>query len=286
MVKRFLEAGYVDNGIFNETEEGTPQGGLLSPLLANIALHGMEEALNISYKRIRGINKKGEETERYRPIGDYRMVRYADDFVIFAKSKEDIMKVYELLKPYLNERGLTLAKDKTKITHLNEGFDFLGFNCRRYKDRVSRIKPSNESIKKFKEKISEVFKTANGNNVSALIGNLTPVIRGTANYWRYSTIYDVFAKLDYYLWNKTYKFLRRLHQNKSWKWIKGRYYTYRKDDYGHISKWVLKDPNSDVFLMKMSWFRHRDYIMIKHDYSPYDRTKIDYFNNRKDNYYL
>lgn len=286
VVKRFLEAGYVDNGIFNETEEGTPQGGLLSPLLANIALHGMEEALNISYKRIRGINKKGDETERYRPIGDYRMVRYADDFVIFAKSKEDIMKVYELLKPYLNERGLTLAKDKTKITHLNEGFDFLGFNCRRYKDRVSRIKPSNESIKKFKEKIGEVFKTANGNNVSALIGNLAPVIRGTANYWRYSTIYDVFAKLDYYLWNKTYKFLRRLHQNKSWKWIKGRYYTYRKDDYGHISNWVLKDPNSDVFLMKMSWFRHRDYIMIKHNYSPYDRTKIDYFNNRKDNYYL
>ena len=115
VVKRFLEAGYVDNGVFNETEEGTPQGGLLYPLLANIALHGMEQALNISYKKTIKTNKKGEITESFVSKGKYRCVRYADDFVIFAKSKKDIMKVYELLEPYLNERGLILAEDKTRI---------------------------------------------------------------------------------------------------------------------------------------------------------------------------
>lgn len=285
VVKRFLEAGYVDNGAFNETEEGTPQGGILSPLLANIALHGMEQALNISYKKTT-IKKQGGETETFYPKGDYRIVRFADDFVVFAKSKEDIMRVYELLEPYLNERGLILAEDKTRITHLNEGFNFLGFNCRRYKDRITRIKPSKESIKKFKDNIREIFKDAHGNNVDKLIFRLIPLIRGTANYWRYSVIHDVFSDMDYYLWNKIYKFLRRMHPNKNWGWIKSRYFTYHEDDYGHRSNWVLTDPKSDRFLMKMSWFRHRDYIMIKHDYSPYDRTKIDYFKNRKDNYYL
>ena len=92
--------------------------------------------------------------------------------------------------------------------------------------------------------------------------------------------------MDYYLGNKIYRFLRRLHPNKGWKWIKNRYFTYHKDDYGHTSKWILTDPKSGRFLIKMSWFKHRDYIMIKHDFSPYDRTKIEYFENRKENYYF
>ena len=286
LVKRFLEAGYVDNGVYNETEEGTPQGGLLSPLLANIALHGMEQTLNISYKKATKTKKNGEEKEYFRTNGNYRVVRYADDFVIFAKSKKNILKVYELLEPYLNERGLTLAKDKTRITHLNDGFNFLGFNCRRYKDNVSRIIPSKESIKKFKDKLREIFKSSHGNNIDALIARLIPVIRGTANYWRYSASYKTFSDMDYYLGNKIYRFLRRLHPNKGWKWIKNRYFTYHKDDYGHTSKWILTDPKSGRFLIKMSWFKHRDYIMIKHDFSPYDRTKIEYFENRKENYYF
>ncbi|MBQ3298642.1 MAG: group II intron reverse transcriptase/maturase [Bacilli bacterium] len=286
VIKRFLEAGYVDNGVFNETEEGTPQGGLLSPLLANIALHGMEQALNVSYRKTTATNKKGEKTETFVSQGKYRCVRFADDFVIFAKSKKDIMKVYKLLEPYLNERGLILAEDKTRITKLSDGFNFLGFNCRRYKDRVSRIKPSKESIKKFKEKLDGIFKSTHGDNVDTLIFRLIPVIRGTALYWRHSVIYDVFSDMDNYLWNKIYKFLRRMHPNKNWKWIKNRYFIYYRDDYGHESNWVLSDPKSGKFLMKMSWFKYREYVMIKHDYSPYDRTKIDYFKNRKDNYYF
>ena len=123
LVERFLKAGYVENNIFHSTDDGTPQGGIISPLLANIAFNGMEDVLNISYQKRR--YKTGRVT--HITEGNYRMIRYADDFVILAKSKEDIEKVYDILNHYLQERGLELAEDKTRITHISEGFDFLGF---------------------------------------------------------------------------------------------------------------------------------------------------------------
>ena len=154
LVKRFLEAGYVDNNVFHNTVEGTPQGGLLSPLLANIALHGMENILGISYYRNDTV-RNGKPIEDIRTRGKYRMVRYADDFLIFAKSKEDIERIPCLLKPYLEVRGLTLAEDKTFITHISEGFNFLGFEFKQYNYQNGKIcldKPSKDSIKKFKQK--------------------------------------------------------------------------------------------------------------------------------------
>lgn len=212
LVKRFLEAGYVDNGVFHNTSEGTPQGGLLSPLLANIALHGMEEVLGIYYARYE--NKRGIT---YASRGKYRMVRYADDFLIFAQSKEDILKIRDILQPYLDERGLILAEDKTFIKHISEGFDFVGFNFRQYKNKDGLIcinKPSKSSIEKFKMKIDEICKSCYGNNVGVLIRRLNPVIRGTANYWKHVVSKKVFGAMDDYIWHKVYRFLRRLHGNK------------------------------------------------------------------------
>lgn len=125
MVERILKAGYLDNNVFNETIKGTPQGGLLSPLLANIALTGLEEYLNITYKEIKH-DKNDDEYVTYATKGDYRVVRYADDFVIFAKTKEEINEVRNILEPYLDERGLELAEDKTKITHTHKRVQFSG----------------------------------------------------------------------------------------------------------------------------------------------------------------
>ena len=284
LVKRFLESGYVDDGVFHNTNEGTPQGGLLSPLLANIALHGMEETLGITYKK-KTRERNGKIFETFETRGVYRVVSYADDFLVFAQSKNEIMKAFELLKPYLDERGLILAEDKTHITHISKGFDFLGFNCRRYKDNVSRIKPSKDSIKRFKDKIKDIFKSSYGNNVDNLINRLNPVIRGTANYWRHVVSKDIFAKLDYYLWNKVFKFLKRMHPHKNMKWIKNRYFPFYYDG-KYYGNWILKDPKSDSHLVKMEWTPIRRYVMIKHDYSPYDRDKKDYFANRKTNFYL
>ena len=277
LVKRFLKAGYVDNNVFHANTEGTPQGGLLSPLLANIALHGMEEALGITYKQYGNhIVTKGK----------YRLTRFADDFLVYAMTKEEIEKVPMLLEDYLDERGLILSEEKTKITHLSEGFDFLGFNFKQDHDGVSRIRPSKDSLKKFKEKVDYIFKSSYGLNVGVLIRRLNPLIRGTANYWRYgiSGIREL-AKMDDYIWNKTYNFLKRLHNNKSWKWIKNKYFVSHSDGIHH-SNWVLKDPLSDNKLVKMSWFNPRRYIMIKHDYSPYDMDKKDYFENRRRKFYF
>src|SRR5256714_2152340 len=115
LIKQWLKAGYVEQEMFHATERGTPQGGVVSPLLANIALHGMEEAIGVKY------NCRGEL------IGNRAVVRYADDFVCFCETKEDAQQVQSILTDWLKERGLTLSEEKTRIVHLTEGFDFLSF---------------------------------------------------------------------------------------------------------------------------------------------------------------
>ena len=285
VVERFLKAGYVDNNVFNPTKEGTPQGGLLSPLLANIALHGMENYLNISYSK-RTDMRNGKPYESFETKGKYRMTRYADDFVIFARNKENIMKIPDILQPYLEERGLTLALDKTKITNIHDGFDFLGFEFKRYKTRngyKSLVKPSKASIKKFKKEIDRRFKLMNGNNVDTLIDFINPLIRGTANYWKPFISSRIFSKMDNYIWKKTYKFLRRLHPHKSWDWIKRKYFPPYNDG-RHKDKWVLTGPHDGIHLAKMSWVKIKRHVMIKHDYSPYDASKSEYFMLRDSKY--
>ena len=283
VVERFLKAGYIDNSVFNKTEKGTPQGGLLSPLLANIALTGLEKQLNITYKEIH--YKKGQS---YQTKGNYRVVRYADDFVIFARTKTDIEKVWDILQPYLEERGLELAEEKTRIVHANEGFDFLGFNCRLYKTFKGYkcfIKPSKDSVKKCKQKIADIFHEHNGSNVDNLIDHLNYLLRGNAFYWRTVVSKETYSKIDCYVWTKTKKFLKRLHPNKSWKWLRNKYFPiYTKD--GRRDRWVLTGPKDGNTLFKMNWVPIRRWIMIKHNYSPYDKTKDEYFNNRECNRYL
>ena len=283
LVEKFLKAGYVDNNVFNTTVKGTPQGGLLSPLLANIALTGLEEILNITYKE-RHYNKDGERHTNYLTEGKYRVVRYADDFVIFAKTKEDIERVPELLEPYLDKRGLELAEEKTNITHTHQGFDFLGFHCRLYKesDRFKcLIKPSKDSIKKAKERINYIFEISKGDNVDTLIERLNPVIRGIGYFWRISVAKKIFNDIDYYIWNKTYKFLRRLHPRKGWKWIVKKYFPHYNDGKSN-NRWILTGPKDKNRLMKMASIPIRRWNMIKYNYSPYDASKSEYFKERDD----
>src|SRR5262249_28261407 len=158
--KQWLKAGYVEEEMFHTTERGTPQGGVISPLLANIALHGMEEAIGVKYD-YRGLL-----------IGKRAVVRYADDFVCFCETKQDAEQVRQILVEWLNERGLTLSEEKTRIVHLTEGFDFLGFNIRHYPAPQTAhsgwkllIKPSKESVQDVQSKIKDQWKKAQGTNV-------------------------------------------------------------------------------------------------------------------------
>ena len=278
LVDKFLKAGYVNNNLFHNTDEGTPQGGLLSPLLANIALNGMEEVLEISYKEA---NHRGNSY--FRTKGKYRMVRYADDFLIFAKSKEDIEAIYDILNPYLEDRGLELADDKTHITHISEGFDFLGFNFRRYRTKDGFIhlsKPSKDSIRQFKSKVAEICNQLRGHNADELVKRLNSLIIGTANYWKASSAKKTFSNMDHYLWFITFKFLQRLHNNKGKRWIKSKYYPPYYDG-KHFGNWVLTGPKENNHLIKMSWTPIKIHKMIKHNHSPYDKSKNDYFENRQ-----
>ena len=280
LVERFLKAGYVDNNVFNITDKGTPQGGILSPLLANIALTGLEEYLGITYK-IRHFNTNGKEDVTYIAQGKYRMVRYADDFVIFAQTKEDILKVSDIIKPYLSERGLELADEKTKITHTHDGFEFLGFSCRLYEVQGKYkclIKPSKESIKKAKAKIDEIFRLCYGHNVDYLIERLNPVIDGIGHFWRISVAKEIYSAIDHYIWIKTKRFLLRMHPHKNWKWILNRYFPYYNN--GNHAKWVLTGPKNKISLKQMAHIKIRRWNMIRYNYSPFDSSKKEYFKER------
>ena len=275
IVKKFLKAGYVEDNIYCPTTEGTPQGGLLSPLLANIALHGLEECLDITYKEKHG--KDGCPT--YVTHGKYRVVRYADDFLIFATNGEDLKAIPDILQPYLEDRGLILAEDKTNFTTLYKGFDFLGFNVRMYNGKCL-IKPSRESLKEARAKIREIFRMMRGHNVKELTDALNPVITGIAEFWKPMVSKKSFTKIDNYIWKKIWKFLKHLHHNKSHRWIVKKYFPIPNKGDAHQDKWILTDPKTGKQLIKMSWTKIKRHAMIKHNHSPLDKSKIFYFKKR------
>ena len=175
ILEKWLKSGFVEEGKLFPTGKGTPQGGIASPTLANMVLDGLEQTVRNSYpRRMRG----GERSK-------INVIRYADDFIITAKSKE---LLEDVIKPvvieFLKERGLSLYEEKTKITRIDEGFDFLGQNVRKYDGKLL-IKPSKDSIKSFLQNILETFKKHWGSKTIALIGDLNPKIRGWANYHKH-----------------------------------------------------------------------------------------------------
>jgi RNA-directed DNA polymerase len=199
LVKQWLKAGYIDEGRLMSTEAGTPQGGVISPLLANIAFHGMEAALGIKY------DYRGKNTTKR------ALVRYADDFVIFCESEEDAIKAKADIAAWLETRGLALSAEKTKIAHLSEGFDFLGFNVRQYPaPTTSRsgwkllITPSKAAVKKFRQKLKLLWVANKGQSVSAVLSSLNPVIRGWSNYYRTVVSKATFRLLDHWMFKRCY----------------------------------------------------------------------------------
>lgn len=274
LIKQWLKAGYVDKGVFVKSETGTPQGGVISPLLANIALHGMEEALGVKYNS-RDIN-----------IGLRAVVRYADDFVVYCHSKEDALAVIKILEKWLEPRGLMLSAEKTQVRHLSEGFDFLGFNIRQYPaPKTSRtgwkllIKPSRKSIQKLKDKLRTEWLNLKGANINEVIQRLNPIIRGWANYFRTGVSAEVFCKLDYWMFHRATRFAKRSHRNKTWAWLKKRYWA--KLNLNRNDKWVFGDIHSGHHLLKFAWFKIQRHILVKGNASPDDPSLKAYWRKRE-----
>jgi RNA-directed DNA polymerase len=270
LVQAWLKAGIVEEERYKRTEIGTPQGGVISPLLANIALHGMEKAVGISYRQ----SKRGWETQ-----GKRALVRYADDFVIFTETEEDAYQAKRKMQDWLQERGLTLSEEKTKVCHLTEGFDFLGFNVRHYPASNTRtgykllIKPSQKAVLAFRHRLRQEWKALAGHNAARVIKVLTPILRGWTNYFRTGVSYKTFASIDYFMFQKTMRWCHFSHPTKLKWWIEKTYYLTVKGD-----RWVFGTPNA--YLPKASWTPIMRHVMVKHDYSPDNGSLSDYWEHR------
>ena len=225
-----------DRGRYAPTIEGTPQGGVISPLLLNIAMQGMEEAAGTRYDK-----------NCHAIPGTPAIVTYADDFVALCHSREQAEMVRGKLSTWLKPRGLSFNQDKTRIVHLDDGFDFLSFNIRRYhtKDGTKVLtKPSTDALKKIRRRLRQELRDLRGATTEAVIRRLNPIIRGQAGYHRTGVSKKAYAALDHYLWQHTYTWARHRHRNKGRKWVTARYFgAFNK---ARNDKWVFGDRASGV----------------------------------------
>ena len=209
MLQKWLTAGYIDQRHLNPTLAGTPQGGLISPVLANVALDGLEEVLNQEFAQEDKVN----------------LVRYADDFVITGASKVLLeKKVRPLVAEFLKERGLDLSEEKTRIVHITEGFVFLGQEVRKYKDGKLLITPSKKNVKTFLSNIRDIFGKSKATRQEELIETLNPRIRGWANFHKHIVAKRTFTWIDHRIWQMSWNWARRRHPNKGESWVKRKYF--------------------------------------------------------------
>ena len=243
MIAGWLKAGVFEAGKgFAPTEEGTPQGGIISPLLLNVALHGLEEAAGVRYQ-------DGDATlvAQDSPA----LVRYADDFAACCRSRQQAGQVKARLAGWLAQRGLSLNEDKTRIVCLTQGFDFLGWNIRRYRNGKLLIKPSQAAVRRHRQRLAKEMRTMRGSNALAVIVTLNPAIRGWTAYHRSQVSSGAFASLGSYMWKLTWKWARHSHPNKGRRWVAARYFgkfnAYRED------RWVFGDKDTGACLVKHPW---------------------------------
>ena len=273
VLKQWLKSGFVDGGKLFPTDEGTPQGGIISPTLANMTLDGLEYAINRSYReKIRG---KGIMVRNRHKI---HLIRYADDFVVTADSPEILQDVIQpAIEHFLSIRGLTLSAEKTKITHVEKGVDFLGQNIRKYKGKLI-IKPSRSSYSSITSKVKGIIRKHYSIKPGKLIVMLNPVIRGWCNYHKHVVSKKTFSKLDSYIFNLLWHWAKRQHQNKRRQWVIDKYFNSQPG-----SNWLfsgLTDNNYRVILYR-AWttpiVRH---VLIKGEANPFDTEWDDYFSDR------
>jgi RNA-directed DNA polymerase len=231
VLKEFLKAGYVYEKQLFPTGRGTPQGGIISPILANRTLNGLEQRLKDAYKI-----KYENEGAKYRAVEPKaNLMRYADDFIVSARSREMAEQVKETVKEHMAERGLQLSEEKTVITNIADGFDLPGRNFRKYKGKLI-IKPSKKSQQRFMEKIRIIIKHSRSATQDELIQRLNAVIRGWCNYHQGTVAKRIFGKLDHDIFYALWQWARRRHPKKGKRWIKARYWKTEGS-----RKWVFKD---------------------------------------------
>jgi RNA-directed DNA polymerase len=273
VLRKWLEAGFMEKAQWFPTKAGTPQGGIASPTLANMVLDGLETKLALRFCA------KQEDTHP-----KVKLVRYADDFIVTGATKEVLERVREEVEPFLAERGLILAPEKTKIVHVSEGFDFLGFNVRKHNGKLL-ITPSKDAQIRVHRKVRDIIRGSRGDEQRDLIAQLNPIITGWTNYYRHVVSSRAFSKLDAVIWQALWRWAQRRHPNKGRRWIVKRYFhsvgsrnwvfacksdaEHRKDD----RKWLRLSYPQDTKI--------RRHVKVKSAANPYDPEWRNYFAERR-----
>ncbi len=287
LIKQWLKAGYVEAEIFNPTHSGTPQGGTISPLLANIALDGMEKLLS-QYKKVKVYEyfepKKGKYRKCRKKSHKYGFIRYADDFLVTAPTREDIEAIKPILEQWLSERGLELNQDKTKIVHIKDGFNYLGFNIRQFQGKCL-TRPEKEKVKLLLSKIRNWLKKHPAHKPEAVINCLNPIIRGWANYYKYGVSKEVFSYIDHHLWKALWQWSRKRHPNKGKKWVLRKYFK-SVDGYSHTFATTIKDRRGKekiISMIRIPTIPIERWIKVANNASPDDPKLIAYWEKRQTN---
>ncbi|TPQ39690.1 group II intron reverse transcriptase/maturase [Cupriavidus pinatubonensis] len=271
---KWLRAGYVENDTLFSTEAGTPQGGIISPTLANLALDGLQAAIE---KVIPFSTRKGQTAK-------VNFVRYADDFIVTGASQEILRdEILPVIVRFLAARGLTLSKEKTRITHIEDGFDFLGQNIRKYNGTLL-IKPSKKNVSAILEKVRRIVKDNKQARQVNLIKLLNPVIRGWANYHQHVVSAKTFKRVDAEIWKAVWRWAKRRHPGKGARWIRNKYFHSVGD-----RNWVFAaklqrlrqdGTNSIVRLQLAADIRICRYAKLKAEANPYEPKWETYFEER------
>lgn len=274
MLRKWLKAGFIEAQSQHLIEAGVPQGAIISPTIANMTLDGLETALAQTFKR-RMIKRQVVNPKVH-------LVRYADDFVITGSSKELLeQEVKPLVEQFLKTRGLELSPEKTRLTHISEGFDFLGQNLRKYKSKL-RAKPAKKNVQAFLGKVRRLIEENKAAQQSSVISRLNPVIRGWARYHQHVASATTFKRVDHEIWRKLWQWARRRHPQKGRSWIKAKYF----ETVGNRT-WIFAAPTMEEGqpkwrrLARTSEVAFRHHRKIKMGANPFDPQWETYFEARK-----
>ena len=272
MLKKWLKAGYMEKHVLYPTEEGTPQGGIISPVLANLTLDGLERMLMEHFPKVK--TAKGSLVN---------FARYADDFIVTGRTKALLEReVKPLIEQFMSERGLQLSQEKTTITHIEDGFDFLGQNVRKYKAGKRHkllIKPSNKNVQAHLEKLRETIRKNAALSAGKLILLLNPLIRGWAQYHQHVVSKEIFNSVDDAIYRRLRQWMKRRHPKKSNEWITKKYF---KTIEGN--NWVFygEVKGREYSLAETAHVPIKRHVKVKGEANPYDPEWETYYEKRLD----
>ena len=271
LIDKWLKAGVMIERVLHPTDKGTPQGGVISPLLLNIALHGMESAVGVTYR----------DAKTYTSLtSNVGLVRYADDFVIFGTTQGECEDAQSKISDWLRDRGLELSPDKTSIRHLTDGFDFLGFTIREYRERqadkpILLITPSKESVTAMRRRLKAEWAALTGHNADKVMTKLNPIIRGWGNYFKHVASSETFKKLDRYNFRSSWLWMKKSHSRKSNAWMIRKYMCVTIEKIARFG-----NAHTGQHLTRLPDLKIERHILIRHGASPDNPDEQKYWEKR------